>query len=152
MGLDVSHDAWGGSYIAFHRWRKELAVAAGLPPLDLMEGFVEGAPVGLMRWLRFGCPNSDLLEQETRGIPIRWKALRPSPLHILLRHSDCDGEIAPEDCALIADELENLLPQMAELGEGGGHIAGNGGYAAVTQRFIDGCRAAAMADEPLTFF
>jgi hypothetical protein len=39
MGLDTTHNCWHGAYSAFMRWRQEIAKAAGLPPLDLMEGF-----------------------------------------------------------------------------------------------------------------
>lgn len=63
------------------------------------------------------------------GLPISWESLKPSPLHILLSHSDCDGEISPTDCAAIADELEKLLPELTD--EVGGHIDS---YRKVTER------------------
>lgn len=37
MGLDTTHGCWHGAYSAFHRWRVEVAKAAGIP-LELMEG------------------------------------------------------------------------------------------------------------------
>lgn len=119
MGLDTSHDAWHGAYSAFHRWRNEIAKAADIPPLDSMEGF---------------------------GGAVRWDQLKPDPLHVLLHHSDCDGEIAPEDCAKIADRLEELLPKLPD-----GDHPHIGNWRDKTQRFIDGCRAAAAANEPLDF-
>lgn len=87
MGLDTSHDCWHSSYSSFNQWRRAIAKAAGLPPLDDMEGF---------------------------GGSIRWEVLNPSPLHILLNHSDCDGEIRWEDCDAIAKELQKLLPKLTD--------------------------------------
>jgi hypothetical protein len=60
-----------------------------------------------------------------------------------------DGEISPEMCAVVANDLEPLLDKMTW--EAHGHIARDGGFRAVLQRFIDGCRAAHAADEPLLF-
>lgn len=134
MGLDCSHSAWHGAYTAFHRWRKALAQAAELPPIDLMEGF-------------YG--HGGRTFEGVEGLPILWSALKPDPLHLLLHHSDCDGEIAPEDCGPIADSLERLLPKLGDDGEG--HIAHRGGMRAVTEQFIRGLRAAAAAGEPLDF-
>jgi hypothetical protein len=90
-----------------------------------------------------------------------------------LAHSDCDGEIAPDVCLRVADDLEALLPKIEELDDGDlhggvsfrrtatdeisvtrhpGHIARDGGYVAVTRRFIEGCRRAAAAGEVLGFY
>jgi hypothetical protein len=153
MGLDTTHNAWHGAYSAFMRWRKEIAKAAGLPPLELMEGFF--TPIGAQGIATFyigRAIDDDLVRNSFKGIeerlPIKWECLKPSPLHELLYHSDCDGEIPAESCGPIADELENLLPRMPE-GEAGGHI---GNWRDKTQRFIDGLRAAATAGEPLEFF
>jgi len=146
MGLDTSHNAWHGAYSAFMRWRQKVAQLAGIPPLDLMEGF----------WQKdsYGAPFRDMFKSYPAtaqvyydSLPIKWDALKPDPLHVLLYHSDCEGEIAPEDCAKIADRLEELLPLMPR-GDSGGHI---GDYRDRTQTFIDGCRKAAKANEALTF-
>ncbi|GIW59486.1 MAG: hypothetical protein KatS3mg087_0552 [Patescibacteria group bacterium] len=61
------------------------------------------------------------------------------------------AEISPEDCTKVANDLEPLIPRLADLGFGSGHIEREGGYAAVCQKFVDGCRAAAEAKEPLIF-
>lgn len=90
MGLDTSHDCWHGSYSTFGAWRKELARAAGLPPLNLMKGFCD------------------------EGQPIEWDILKPSSLITLLNHSDCDGEIQAIDCAPLADTLSELLPKLPQ--------------------------------------
>lgn len=153
MGLDCSHDAWHGAYSAFMRWRKEIAKVAGLPPLELMEGFYcptrgNGHDIPTI----YLGPNTDdltrnCITQLEASLPIRWDCLKPSPLHELLNHSDCDGEIAADRCGPIADELEKLIPLLPD-GEAGGHI---GHWREKTQQFVKGLREAAAAGEPLDF-
>lgn len=74
-------------------------------------------------------------------------------LRELLAHSDCDGEIGPEMCGKIADELEALLPAIAALTHTpwSGHVERAGGYVEATKKFIAGCRAAHAAGESLEF-
>ncbi len=146
MGLDTSHGAWHGAYSAFNRWRQEIARLAGVP-LELMEGFYSD-DMNQMKLAEFAGENAKpVIEILKRNCPIAWDALNPDPLHILLNHSDCEGEIAPDDCAKIADRLEALLPLMPT-GDGGGHI---GNWRDKTAAFIAGCRAAHAAGEPLDF-
>jgi hypothetical protein len=150
MGLDCSHNAWHGAYSSFHRWRCKIAEVAGLPPLDLMEGFYEPLTSKGLPTLYHG-PQTRTEERFLGSIddrlPIKWDCLKPSPLHELLYHSDCDGEIKAKNCAAIADELEKLIPLLPDE-EGGGHI---GIWKVKTQQFVDGLRAAAIAGEPLDF-
>lgn len=146
MGLDVSHDAWHGAYSAFHRWRSKIAELAGLPPLGFMEGFFEqGEYTDPLRHYAKEWPNT--AAEYYNSLPISWDILKPDPLYKLLHHSDCEGEIAPEDCGPIADRLEELLPSLPDE-EDPGHI---GNWKEKTQKFIDGLRAAAKANEPLEF-
>ncbi len=157
MGLDTSHDCWHGAYSAFHRWRCEIARAAGLPPLELMEGFycrllAEGEwPNGGVPTLWPGPAKGDHrvwpLARIDKLLPISWACLKPSPLHILLNHSDCEGEIAAADCTPIADALEALLANLPDE-EGGGHI---GNWRDTTKRFITGLRLAAQKNENVEF-
>lgn len=153
MGLDTSHDCWHGAYSAFNRWRIEVCRAAGLPPLELMEGFfyLEKAVLGNPFWRSY--------EEDKKGgyvheasvwqrLPIRWDCLRPSPLHILLHHSDCEGELLWKDCGPIADELEKLLPTLSKLKDDVGHI---GNWQQKTKTFIAGLRRAAKAKENVEF-
>lgn len=161
MGLDTTHDAWHGAYSAFMRWRCKIAEVAGLPPLELMEGFYN--PLDTSR-RNPACPlptlyhgphineasgfdGRDYLANIDERLPIKWDSLKPSPLHELLYHSDCEGEIPAESCGPIADELENLVPLLPE-GPAGGHI---GVWRDKTEKFIAGLRAAAAAGEPLGF-
>lgn len=149
MGLDCSHDAWHGAYSAFMRWRTEIARVAGLPPLCLMEGFF--SPSNGYAAVYLDPHASDLsrssLERLHEQLPIKWDCLKPSPLHELLYHSDCDGEIAADRCGPIADELEKLIPLLPD-GDAGGHI---GHWRRKTEQFVKGLRVAAAEGEPLEF-
>ena len=149
MGLDCSHNCWHGAYSAFMRWRKEIAKVAGLPPLELMEGFYQPLNASGLPTLYFGLGTrkENYLDEIDKALPIKWDCLKPSPLHKLLYHSDCDGEIAAEDCGPIADELEKLLPLFPQ-GDGGGHI---GNWRDKTQTFIDGLKLAASKNEAVDF-
>ncbi len=149
MGLDTTHDCWHGPYSRFHRWRQELAKVAGVP-LPLMEGFYAKPPTEAVEWLapRTGGPacRSHLgpwlhgwVQDVEEALPIEWGSLRPDILHVLLSHSDCDGEIASADCGPLADRLETLKPEMDH------------DWAESTQRFIDGLRDAAAAGENVVF-
>jgi hypothetical protein len=133
MGLDVSHDAFSGAYSAFSRFRQVVAKAMGgsYPPHDDKE-----LERHMWDW-------GDGFKEETHP-----------GLFIFMMHSDCDGEITPEDCIKVAVELEQLLPEIKRIStslEEWGHIARNGGVVEVTKQFIKGCRAAAAASEPLKF-
>lgn len=147
MGLDTTHDCWHGAYSAFMRWRCQVARFAGLPPLEMMEGFYQR---GNLFWFRHQLTelHNNALDRLEDSLPIHWDILKPNPLHKLLYHSDCDGEIAAEDCGLIADALEELLPQFEALGDGVGHI---GNWKAKTEQFIAGLRNAAAAGENVEF-
>jgi hypothetical protein len=128
------------------RWRQELAKVAGMPPLELMEGFWEkGSHRDPFKDLAKSFPG--LAEQYYANLPIKWSALRPDPLHALLYHSDCDGELSCADCGPIADRLEELIP-LLPVGDSGGHI---GDYRDKTQTFIDGLRRAVEAGENVGF-
>jgi len=143
MGLDVSHDCWHGAYSAFHRWRVKLCEVAGLPPLDLMEGFYEAGGFNPLGEAESGAVRGHILAQ----LPISWDCLKPSPLHTLLNHSDCDGSIAWGDCAAMADALEALMPELPA-DDDAGHI---GNWREKTQAFIDGLRLAAEQKEDVEF-
>lgn len=129
MGLDVSHDAFHGAYSAFNRFRQVVCEATGGEWPDTM------ALDGHGYWT-FG---NDYTNDSHPG------------LYAFFCHSDCDGEIVPELCAKIADEMEALLPALDAQGLGGGHIERVGGYGAVARRFIAGCREAHAANEALEF-
>lgn len=155
MGLDITHDTWHGAYSAFHRWRKEIAKPLGIP-LDLMEGFYPTDENGYshpLALVKIVCKNSfdqmsiGQLDRHLENFPLLWDAFKPCALHELLYHSDCDGEIAWEKCAAIADELEALLPELPKE-DLGGHI---GDMQNKTIAFIKGLRLAHSKKENIQF-
>ena len=82
MGLDTTHNAWHGPYSSFAKWRIWLASKIGLD-LDTMVGF---------------------------GGDVEWSdTLKAHPLYPLLNHSDCDGELSPSECKLIAEGLGVII-------------------------------------------
>ncbi|OMF38784.1 hypothetical protein BK133_00855 [Paenibacillus sp. FSL H8-0548] len=133
MGLDTSHNAFHGAYSSFNRFRKVVAEAAGgsYPP-----------------------HKDENMDKENWYWDSSYSKEANPGLYEFFNHSDCDGEISPEMCVKVADELEKLLPRIEELSkgtDGGGHIARDGGFVEVTKRFITGCRSAAGENEPLIF-
>ena len=153
MGLDTTHDAFSGAYSAFNRFRQCIAAAIGGSFPDHYEYGPGGVLIPLDPSKEFGpVRQKEGLDPEKFYWGAGYTAETHPGLHEFFRHSDCDGEIAPEMCVKVADELEALLPLIDTLRwNASGHIARDGGFAAVTQRFIAGCREAAAAGEPLEF-
>jgi len=141
VGLDISHDAFHGSYGAFNRFRQAVARAIGgsYPPHDPAAKW----PLDPDQWYWWAGEE----DQNPRGFGDR---THPG-LYEFFMHSDCDGEIGPRVCMFLADELEAILPEIAAQGDGGGHLAAAGGLGAVTEQFIRGCRAAGADMVPLEF-
>jgi len=149
MGLDISHNAWHGSYGSFMSWRKEIARLAGLPPLELMDGYYNEDSGNPLILLNFKYPKGDELDMSQlrrifKRLPIKWECLNPNPLHELLYHSDCDGHINYGSCKKIADELEKLLPLME-------HEEMPYSLHSLTKQFIEGCRLAHSKKQKLIF-
>ncbi len=112
MGLDTTHGAWSGAYSSFNRFREELAKAIGFN-LKEFEGF----------------GGSRSFDEIDNGI--RW----------LLDHSDCDGDIAPDKCKLIADAIWDILPDLDDTGPFSVRES--------AERFMRGCIKAYRNDENL---
>ncbi|WPS85394.1 hypothetical protein SMD22_01840 (plasmid) [Brevibacillus halotolerans] len=135
MGLRVSHNAFEASYPAFNRFRKFVLTSIGgsYPPHKQED--LDGN-----RWYW----DTDMpFSSETH-----------SGLTEFLCHSDCDGEISPEMCKVVADELESILPYIEALEEkesATGQLLARGGYVQVTKDFMDGCKEAHLKNEPLEF-
>jgi hypothetical protein len=129
MGLDTTFDCWHGPYSSFNHWRTIIAQAAGIT-LECMEGFGSG------KWWA--------TEGEGELGTVKWESLPPSPLHLLLNHSDCDGHLRWEDCAAIADALEELLPRLP--GDSWNAVARK-----QASQWITGLRAAAKAHQNVEF-
>lgn len=157
MGLDISHDTWHGAYSAFMRWREKIAEVAGLPPLELMEGFYfdKGSvhySTNMFSLIDHKYPKGDELDVSAinrmrKKLPIKWESLKPSPLHELLFYSDCDGYINWSKLKSLADELEKLIPLLPDE-DNGGHI---GNWRDKTKAFVDGCRLAYSKKQRLEF-
>ena len=136
MGLDTSHDAWHGAYSAFTRWRHTIAEAAGYAVWDVVDDDGTKVPTIMLDW-------GHVTKDNLFG---KWGKTPADPLVVLFAHSDCEGEIFPEQATPLADKLEGLLPELT--GDFGGHI---GDIRAKTEQFIQGLRDAASANEPLDF-
>lgn len=133
MGLDISHDAFHGKYSAFNSFRKFVckSIAGSFPPHE----------------------NKALVDDMWYWGEGYNKESHPG-LFEFFCHSDCDGEISPELCSVVANDLDNILPLIEELAKSEpahGHILRNGGFVEVTKQFIIGCRLASERNEPLEF-
>ena len=127
MGLDCSHDAFQGPYSSFNRFRQCVTKALGAeysfpPHIDNKE-----------------------YEEEFIYLPDNLKSDMPG-IYEFLTHSDCEGNISPNICACIANELTSLLPEIDNLDKKYSRCS----YFA--RKFIKGCEAAFNAKEPLEFF
>lgn len=119
MGLDFSHTDAHWSYGGFNRFRTVLARHEGID-LDRMEGF-----------RRRG-------DERPR---LAWDATT-TPLRPLLDHSDCDGELTPEECSQVAPRLREVVSALWQPGDHD-HDAG--------LALADGMEAAATAGELFEF-
>lgn len=81
MGLAFSHCDARWSHSGFHRFRRRVAREIGMD-LDAMNGFANGH----LPWTHVA-----------------------DPIALLLNHSDCDGELSPEECAHVWPRLLVLI-------------------------------------------
>lgn len=86
MGVDFSHCEAQWAYSGFGRFREAIAKHEGID-LTQMQGFQ-----------RYG-------DERPR---IDWDTIT-TPLKPLLDHSDCDGELTPEECAQVAPRLREVI-------------------------------------------
>lgn len=111
MGLDTTHNCWHGPYSIFGLFRKELAKLIGIT-LGEMEGFG-------------GTLSFDNVKDD---------------LKILINHSDCDGNISPEDAFKLATRLTELLPSIKDKD-----------VTSWAERFAKGCFEAHSLNEAVEF-
>jgi hypothetical protein len=114
MGLDTTHGAFNGAYSSFYRFRDELS--------KLVNELSTGAYSGY-------------------GGSIPFARIEDDGIRRLLDQSDCDGEISPEDCKLIADSLDKFLDKMDPESE----------LYSRSLQFRDGCLLAHSKGETLEF-
>lgn len=139
MGLDTTHEAFHGAYSAFNNLRRFLlrSIGGSFPPHDnkeLLDGY--------WYWHKEDESKTKFSSETHKG------------LLEFFAHSDCDGDISPEMCKVVADELEEILSYVEKLADTEdcfGHLLRNGGYLQVTKDFIAGCRLAHSLNEPLEF-
>jgi len=103
-------------------WRKTIAEKIGIN-LKAMEGYCEN------------------------GIP--WDEVPSRGLNKLLHHSDCDGEISPEDGIEIAEDLESILEELKT--EEGDYWHPHGWVYDSAVKFINGLRDAYSKNENVEF-
>lgn len=90
MGVDIGKAQW--SYSGFGEFRRRLAAAEG---------------IDLGRMAGFGLPADEATP---------WDAVS-TPLRPLLDHSDCDGDLSPEECAQVAPRLAEICESWPEAGD-----------------------------------
>ena len=132
MGLDVSHDAFRGAYSTFNRLRQAVAKAIG------------GSFPSHQDPVKY--PDSNVWHYDDELFDLN---AHPG-VRMFLCWSDCDGEHTPEECAVVARDLESIIQKIDE-GLDWGHLAAVGGSRAALQKFIDGCKRASGASEKLVF-
>ncbi len=143
MGLDTTHGCWSGPCSSFNDWRRAVARCAGID-LERMQGYATTeTKAAVKRYLDQGAQPDFIHDYaELMGrLQIPWDGVS-DPLKHLLHHSDCDGSIALEHCAPIADRLQKILPLMLD---GDGYLRDR------TRQFIDGLRTAVDAGEDVEF-
>ena len=123
MGLDFSHGDAHWAYSGFGRFRERLAATVGIPLLR-MRGF---------------CKYGD-------GEGIEWP-VSDEPLLILLHHSDCDGELTPDECRKIARRLRDVVEFWNDVMHPGQDYD-----RANALKLADGMDSAAKENLPLKFF
>jgi hypothetical protein len=118
MGLDCTHGAWNGPYSHFNEFRRKIARHGMGVELETIEGHGGDTP---------------------------WSALPVDDLRILLNHSDCDGEIEPDDCLKLARRLLDFLDHLSVANNDDRWVRDR------AAQFAEGCLRAYTANEPLEF-
>ena len=151
MGLDCSHDAFSGAYAAFNRLRQ--CVCAAFGPDASFPPHWEYGPGGELKKIDGQVIYRNNYDEKYFYLPDDVDETNNPGIYEFLGHSDSDGEISPDMCGKVADELEALLPRIKEMDwKATGHIAARGGYIETLKLFISGCRKAAKNNEPLQFY
>ena len=145
MGLEVSHDAWTGSYGAFSAWRAALAGTAGY---EVTADRDENGRISLaeLRDAHYGVADWQITPERLDG---EWNGEEPAdPLLVLLLHADHTGYIHPGQALPLAERLEQLRPRLAGFtGDAGDEM----NFQLATRLFAEGLRRAAEHGESLVF-
>lgn len=148
MGLDTSHNCWHGAYSSFHRFRKALARTARIPNLELMDGFYyyNEDLYHFKQWGTSEDGGKQKVAELFADFPIKWEMLNPDPIHELLYHSDCDGEINYKQAGKIAKRLRQLIPKLKKVDE-----KDKTSWVGAAMQFAKGLEQAAKAKENVVF-
>lgn len=123
MGIDFTHTSAQWSYTGFGAFRRALALFEGFE-LDDMKGF---------------------------GGDRDWDTVT-TDLVPLLNHSDCDGELTPDECRRVAPRLRQVVDELWPAARAVWEVDPN---AYINRQsglgLADGMDAAAAADESLQF-
>lgn len=151
MGLNCSHGAFDGAYSAFNRFRQAVCHITG--PEGSYGAHYEYSMTGEPLYTKDGqIAYREGYEPDRWYVPDHMTQEAWPGLWEFLLHSDCDGSISPSMCKKVANDLEKLIPKMKELQwVAGGHIERAGGFVAVMENFIAGCRLAAESRQSLKF-
>ena len=104
LGLYVDGKRYAGwAYSVFNKFRERVAKHIGID-LRKMDGFsdVDKSILSAQGWEAYHAA----CEADTDKIS--WDTVN-DPIKGLLHHSDCEGEIPAEECAAIADRLEQII-------------------------------------------
>jgi hypothetical protein len=119
MGIDFSVEGSGihferrphWSYSGFGFFREQLAAEAGIE-LGRMYGFYD---FDFAKAFREGGMERVKELDEASGEKRSWDEI-DDPIKPLLNHSDCDGQLTPEECATIAPRLRELVSKWPDMG------------------------------------
>ena len=145
MGLEVSHDAWTGSYGAFSAWRTALAGTAGY---EVTADRDENGRISLAELMeaQYGVADWQITPERLDG---EWNGEEPpAPLLVLLRHADHTGYIHPGQALPLAERLEQLRPKLAGFtGDAGDEM----NLELATRQFAEALHRAGEHGESLVF-
>lgn len=106
-------------YTAFGRFREEVAAVVGID-LSKMWGFGPENDFEAYRRLHPGVKPGAIASGAEVGAKEQWFAEEViqweevnTPLEPFLHHSDCEGELTPDECRLIADPLRDAVGRLA---------------------------------------
>ena len=111
LGFSVNGKSCGNwSYSGFMSFRERIASSIGIELRD-MQGFskIPSSFIVEHGYLAY----REACEKEDLSNKISWDTVN-DPIKILLNHSDCDGEIPPEECYDIAIRLEEIIKDWSQ--------------------------------------
>jgi hypothetical protein len=112
MGLDISHDAYSGSYCTFNDLRHWIAKQINIP-LSFMEYYYDDKTYQNLK--EYNGENHYRVKLSIDSLPIKWSSLKYNPLNVLLKHSDCDGTISYLNCGKIVIELDKIIENLSTI-------------------------------------